>query len=484
MKNIFLTVIGLIYISGIYCQKTTFEFILSTPKNETLQDVYEDNNGNIYFTGFVTRPNEMDNNSLGLVVKIDDQGCLLDSIIPVVNNKRYCIINILPDGNDQFVLIGYSSDAINGWPYNDNINIEVKKINNDLNITESKSYMLPPDYSYWNMLTRRGRNNNFLIAGTVFPYNIPYMFIYVLNESLDSLKANIYTDKVRTCYAIHQLNDSTYWVVDGLIADYFSIDDSLNLTSLGQVPEQLTAAFGIKWDTDTSFYMTGEWNGGPDDDIGFFKQFHPFDTTNYIFNDWGTIDTLDFPASWDALDFNNKDSIYIGGTTGFGNGYFNYHQSWYFIIQTDSNLNIRWERFYGGGAYYEMQKIIASNDGGCIVAGTRYDYQNATEEELDIHILKLNSEGLLVGTHEEPTIEIHEALVFPNPGTNYLKVRVAAQYKHSTFDLFDMNGNKVLSQQIKSKWAEVNTTFLQAGTYIYNIYNSEGLFESGKWVKQ
>jgi len=103
--------------------------------------------------------------------------------------------------------------------------------------------------------------------------------------------------------------------------------------------------------------------------------------------------------------------------------------------------------------------------------------------ERDIFVVKLDKEGLLVGKYDHK-INITEALVFPNPGTNYLKVRVAAEYKHSTFDLFDMNGRKVLSRQITGKWGEVNTTFLQTGTYIYNIHNSEGLFESGKWVKQ
>ncbi|RLD86071.1 MAG: hypothetical protein DRJ02_09240 [Bacteroidetes bacterium] len=41
-----------------------------------------------------------------------------------------------------------------------------------------------------------------------------------------------------------------------------------------------------------------------------------------------------------------------------------------------------------------------------------------------------------------------------------------------------------MSQQITDKWAEVNTTFLKTGTYIYKIYNNEGLFERGKWVKR
>ena len=471
----------LLIVYSAYSQ-TTFEYLLSTPSNEFVFDIYEADNGFIYFTGFTDSASENGNIAKGMVVKLDRMGSFEDSILMQIADRRYEVVNILPD-DDDFILSGMSSDATEPPPY-DNCEIELRKINSNLEILSSKYFRLPPDFGYWNMLTQMGKNDDLLIGGSIWPYNIPYIFFYVIDEQFDSIKAKFYTDSTRTCYAIHQVNDSSYWMIDGIRNDYYKLDYDLSLTTHKYtVPHRINAPYGIKWDTDSSFYLAGEWNDGPDDDIGFFRQFDPVDSTNNIFNTWGTLDTLDLPAWFDALDFSNKDSVFIGGTTNFGPNYAPW-PSWYFIIQTDSNLNVRWERFYGGDAYYVMRKIIASNDGGCIVAGTRYDYLNATEEELDIHILKLNNEGLLVGTPEEPAIEMREALVFPNPGTNYLKVRIAAQYKHSTFELFDMNGKKVLSQQINGKWGEVNTTLLNTGTYIYNIYNSEGLFESGKWIKQ
>jgi hypothetical protein len=247
------------------------------------------------------------------------------------------------------------------------------------------------------------------------------------------------------------------------------------------MPHNLSNPYGIKWDSDTSFYIAGEFNGGSDNDIGFFKQFDPIDSTGSIFNSYGAMDTLDLTAQF-ALDYDNYDSIYIGGTKNFW-FYYLTEPSWYFIVQTDSNLNVRWERFYGGDAYFSMNKIMMAKDGGIIITGTRYDYQNVTGEELDIHVLKLTSEGLLVSTPEELSIEMREALVFPNPGTDYLKVRVAAHYPKSTFELYDINGRITLSERINGKWGEINTSSLPAGTYIYRIYNEEGLFESGKWLK-
>ena len=330
-----------------------------------------------------------------------------------------------------------------------------------------------------------GYNNDLLIVGGLSFETPPYghAFIYRLNNNMDSL--SFYQFSIGSIsHQIKQLNDTTYWCI-GRFGSYscLSLDTYFNIVDYTLVPNRLAQAYGLKWDSDTSFFMAGEWNGGPDDDLGIIRQYHPMDTTGYIFNSWGTEGIYDYPAPNGAIDFTHKDSVFVGAISPFQPYLWGSYPSDFVVLQTDSLLNIRWERFYGSGEYYyELMKVLATNDGGCLLAGTRYNYNSGVHER-DIFVVKLDREGLFVGKPEYD-INITEALVFPNPGTNYLKVRIAAQYKHSTLDLFDMNGRKVLSQQINGKWGEVNTTLLNTGTYIYNIYNLEGLFESGKWVKQ
>ena len=79
---------------------------------------------------------------------------------------------------------------------------------------------------------------------------------------------------------------------------------------------------------------------------------------------------------------------------------------------------------------------------------------------------------------------MQEALVFPNPGSTVLKVRIAAQYPASTIKLYDLNVRKVLEQSLYGRWATINSTFLPKGTYIYKITAPSGLVENGKWIKQ
>lgn len=485
-RSLFIALFLALIHSQIFSQNNTFEYIYSTHINVVVNDIYEHDDGSIFMSGYTTNPNEMWGKSIGLVLKISKSGQFINELNIAIKDRRFCISHILPNTIGSIYTAGWSCDTLlHQLSGHKNMKMEFREIDESLNILAEKGFYFPPEYRDFSTAIRKGDYNQFLFCGSIQPYDssgVPFPFLYILDHNFDSINANFYLDDWGAVEYPVQLPDTSIWMIDGLKSSYYIVDKSMNLFEFESArPHIINNPYGIKWDTDTSFYLTGEWSGGNDHDIGLYRQIHPIDSTNSIFKSWGT-PSLDIPAP-SGLDFRNKDSIFVGGTTPFW-FYFGTWPSWYYVLQTDSNLNVRWERFFGGDAYYMMQKIIASKDGGCIIAGTRYDYQNVTEEELDIHVLKLNSEGLLVGTPEESSIEMREALVFPNPGTDYLKMRVAAHYKKSIFELYDINGKIVLSEQIIGKWGEVNTVALKSGTYVYRIYNEEGLFESGKWLKK
>jgi len=486
MKQAIILIICVIIILKVNGQEITFNCLLTSNDNELVNDIYEDGEGNIYIAGLRTMPDDLWGHSSGLLIKLNKYGQLLDSVVYSLPNRRFCFSRILPKTSGDLIICGFSTDTAAQFMNNyKECKLEFKTVSTGLQVISEKSYAFPPEYKNYGFIFEQGLNGNILTSGAVVPGEVkPKLFIYEINENLDSLRSSFYFDDTnRICGALKQLNDSSIWIADIIYPNYYLLDKNLQLSDcINCMPHYLSNPYGLKWDTDTSFYLAGEYNGGNDHDIGIFKQFDRFDSTGSIFKSWGTEEYLDLTA-YSALDYRNKDSIYVGGTTNFW-FYYMPAPSWYFIIQTDSNLNVRWEKFYGGDAYYSMWKIMMANDGGLIIGGTRYEYQNVTEEELDIHVLKLNSEGLLVSTPEEPSIKMREALVFPNPGTNHLKVRIAAHYNKSIFELYDISGKIVLSEQIIGKWGEVNTVALKSGTYVYRIYNEEGLFESGKWLKQ
>lgn len=466
-------------------QTQTFEYLLSTPENEFVRDIYESENGDIFFTGFISKYPNQKIKTKSLTVKIDESGYFIDSLIINFPEMRFKTISFVTNGNNEYILTGSKTDTTGQLQ---NISIVLLKININLDILETAEFKFPPDYKATSHFSMKGSDDSFFVSGTVDTINPFRMYIYKFNYELDSIKAKFFLDNTIASDRLKEFDDGKIWVLAGVQESYFILDSAWAIISETDIPGSINDNFGLKWDTDTSFYLVGEWHPSPpiedNNDVGIIRQFDPIDTTMHFFQSWGTVDMVDFPGLWGALDFKNKDSIFIGGTTNMWGTYYGTWPSWYFVIQTDSMLNIRWERFYGGDAYYLMQKIIATNDGGCLIAGTRFDYQNATEEELDIHILKLNEEGLIVGGQNEILTEIREAIVFPNPGSENIKIRIAVQYPESTFELYDINSKLLVSKNIRGKWGNINTTFLRPGTYVFRIFNDDGLFESGKWIKR
>ncbi len=513
MKFIYIITQILIFVfsNQILGQQVTFTYILNTDKDFTIYDINECENNNIYIVGKSALPYSKKYN--GIVLKLNRKGKLTDSINIKNDSISYSITNILPDSTNRFILSVTCSDTSEELKHS---SINLFKMDTGLMLLEHKKYYFPDEYTTIIQQLRKGLSNHFLITGTIkAPINKYKMYLYVLNQNFDSLKAKIYLNEESIfAYDVKELTSGNFWILRGAHSNYANIDSNLNMisTEQGYIPHFINANYGLKWDSDTSFYLAGDYfpelntkdltlhNILPlnskktndnklisDHDIGFIKQYHPFDSTGSVFNCTGAKDTLDFPAYWGALDYKNKDTIFIGSSKNlmWGNIYFGQIPSWFRLVQTDSMLNIRWERFYGEDVNYNMSKLIATNDGGCIMAGTRFDYINHPNlHKRDIFILKVNSEGLLTSSNGKPSPLVHNAIVYPNPGKNTIRVRVAVQYKYSLFRLFNINGKVVITQNITGNSAIINTDFLPSGTYIYKITGKNGLYESGKWIKK
>jgi len=487
-KLIFLTLL-FIFFTGkfLYSQTNSFFFQMTSHDDIDMSDVLEYNN-NLYFVSTASKPDSFFAKSI--LVKINNNGDIVDSITFKNQNQRVYLKQIITDTNDSFIVQGIKSDT--SYPFKD-CSLFIIKIDTTLNILDSKTYYFPSEYQIYSSSLQRGKDSTFLIVGSALTPTVPHMFLYKFNNALDSLRAKFYIEGLSLWASdIKELNNGSFWVLRGLYPYYAKIDSAFNLVSAnaGQMSYVIHGNHSVKWDTDTTFYLAGDYipetSRVSDHDIGFIRQYHPFDSTGSLFNTWGAIDTVDFPALYTSIDYKNKDSIFIGGTKNMGyGGAFLPLPSWYVLMQTDSMLNIRWEHFYGGDMHYIMTDLLATSNGGCIMAGTRWDYvSNPNRRKRDIYIIKVNNEGLITSTDGKPSPIVHNAIVFPNPGNEVMQVRVAVQYPQSLLRLFDMNGRLVVKKKIQGTSANINTAFLPKGTYVYTITGEKGLHENGKWVKK
>jgi len=470
---------------NIFAQQTTWEYVLRTPElDEESFTMIEGIDGSVYVGG---RSILLDRQYpyKSLVFKLNQQGIFVDSIHFTLPDKWTSLSQILPVSNDNYVVLSTFRDYAS--PYT-NGGFMINNMNSDLELTNQIVFWADTNYLIFGGAGCNDKNGNLFVNLSVnLPVSSIYSYLVEIDSNLTIIKQKFITDYPKAYSHLKKIDDNTYWALNLYTNKYEIFDSAFNFVEEQKVPERMTANFGVKWDSDTSFYLMGDHMPGNYHNLGFLRQPHYFDTTGYLFNSWGEADTLDFPAFTNGIDFRNKDSIFIGGTHNMPYALDPGQQpvpTWFVILQTDSLLNVRWERFYGGNANYLMMKLIATRDGGCLVAGTRYDYMNDPVPQTDIIVLKLNSEGLLVGDHELPETRMHEAIVYPNPGTHVLQIRLAVQHPTALLELFDANGRLMLNQQLHQKESRIAVDHLPKGTYIYRLSADTGLLESGKWMKQ
>ena len=246
---------------------------------------------------------------------------------------------------------------------------------------------------------------------------------------------------------------------------------------------------------DTNFFMAltcgGRfWGNGTSylwgsEESAVFTFDHDFKTIDSIYPDTHHMesDTMSDIVQRSGLDYLNPQNIFCVHDINFWCSFYFYPTCYdYFkVYKIDKALNLKWLYMAGGDANYILFSITATNDGGCFVLGQRYDYMTQ-DEEWDIFFIKTDSTGLILHKSDNAPA-LHNAIVFPNPGSDYLSVRSGPQIFGATFELFDLNGRLVKQEIISKQTTSFTTTDLATGTYVWRIIYKNKEVESGKWVK-
>ena len=149
----------------------------------------------------------------------------------------------------------------------------------------------------------------------------------------------------------------------------------------------------------------------------------------------------------------------------------------------DSLLNCRWTYFYGSDtACYTMSTMDATSDGGCIIAGMFYTPERP-EKMLDVVVIKVDSMGLITGPDKIKDL-VKNAVLFPNPGSDYLMVQSGPQIAGAKFTLYNTPGYAVLTTKLESTYQQIDTRSLTSGLYLWQIVYRDKIVDQGKWIKQ
>lgn len=147
-----------------------------------------------------------------------------------------------------------------------------------------------------------------------------------------------------------------------------------------------------------------------------------------------------------------------------------------------SSGEINWQLYYGDSGAYEVSMVLATCDGGCLIAGTRWDWRNHPIEERDVILLKVNSQGQLVGIDNDHASKLTTHLIYPNPGGDKLYLECGPE--DGVFEIYDGYGRNVISQNYASGYLVLDTSGLAKGMYYYRIIPGKKDHYTGIWVKE
>jgi hypothetical protein len=324
------------------------------------------------------------------------------------------------------------------------------------------------------------------------PSELPYAFIYKFSPDLDSIQLKVFTDRsVLFPPSLLRKPDYSgyYFFLTGYHSTPYScealvnLDNSFKIKSISDIPKDVCEYTNTHWINNMTFILTARKDTLQENDRGLGVMV--MDTNSRLKHNQyiGDHDTIDWPGMRKDLDFIDPDNIFVGSTHNACQFEICDKKSWYCLTNLDSLLNIKWQKFYGGTADFTLYGILATSDKGCLLYGTIYD--SATQiDERDVYVIKVDQNGL-VGIDEKNTSKlVHDAIVYPNPGSDYLNIESGPQISGAQFMMVTLDGKQVISKSLNQRIIKIDAELLSSGTYLWEIIFQGRIIESGKWVKE
>ncbi len=149
------------------------------------------------------------------------------------------------------------------------------------------------------------------------------------------------------------------------------------------------------------------------------------------------------------------------------------------LTKLTSDLDLIWNRWIGGDGMYEAHVMRTTPENGILVAGCYSDTPPTSSTKKQLFIMQTDGNWLFTGIEDEK-IKTTEAIFYPNPASSHVNIEFSQVYQKATFQLMDIGGKIVMEKQLYSNHAQMEISAIPAGTYVYRIFNKDGLDERGK----
>jgi len=490
MKNLLLYLAFFCCPLSLFAQATFFKWYQSD-NYEYIYDVAETNSGSYILSGCF-RDMDLYGAMHGYLLKITNDGEKINEEIRVNigdTTRGYACIFPDPRRADTIIVIGnefYTDKA--GMPcqttsflhYTENLVLagEKKYLSASNYSILPQRYVFTDDSLFFIHSTVCTNSPSFQPKGWIISkYNIDFDSLATFYDTQSVINAGlIYDDKIQMIKFFDISLNMTK-------LSYFNKD--LQLLSTKKYPFQIAGnmAYVLPFN-DTSYLITGNKYSNPPAHEIRCMQFNSFDdTVRSVFYE-NSPDTVLYAGAMQNTALVG-DKIFIAGFYNIDPSIFPWQDmpDWIQITRIDTNFKVIDHHFYGGDAVYIPYRILTTSDGGALVVGSRFDYTQWGTWRMHAFALKVNDHGLITETPENPEMRAHDAIVYPNPGSDNLIVQSGPQVNGAVFRMYDMQGRQVMEEQLDSTLLRLSSGNLAAGTYPWQIILNNKVIESGKWVK-
>jgi hypothetical protein len=470
------------FFSDLICySQSTFTLKYSTPMDETPCDAVETADG-----GFIISISIRNNGHFqSLLMKIGPKGDTIRTLLLKNDSISYCSGDLLKSDDGNYFEIGVKI-------FPKETKIWLLKMNSNLTILKDTTYSVGvADMVYYFGYIDHFHNLIIYGDGSKNP-PISNPFIYRLTQDGDSLSFKFFSNPYTTyVFSLIEKPDTSgyymmifgsYQVNTNSFGQILSFDYDLNELATDSIPRRLDLYFNSKSINGQEFFLTGKRtfisSNFRTDLLGILR----LDTAFVIKAQYylGPPDTINYPGYLHNLDFIDTTEIYYGGTCNQDLTVFSSNASYYLLGKFNADLNLQWQKFYGGDKYYTLWGILATYDHGCLLLGSTFDYQTQ-DQQRDVLIIKVDKNGSSTGSNGIPSNIMHDVILYPNPGYDKLYINTALTGAY--FELFDVFGHNQIIQMLSQGLTIIKTQDLTEGMYFYRITYLDKLIKNGIWIK-
>jgi hypothetical protein len=499
MKNNCLIITILFYFSFLQNGNTQETFLNKyiSPDDKAIYSIIETDDNHLIFCGSIWTNPEL-TGSIGTMSKISFIGELINSenYDFTAGNSRYVKLINPSNTTGSYFLLG-SEDSVGGnKSYN---SVFIHSIDNELNILERRNYGMWPDTvnNPWDFEILDDSTayilSFFKTSNSSYFLNYSMIKAHLTNGEYDYFIADDNINKAISGFMIDEVNELIKVNYRTFLTMYpwnpiANISYDLSNVEVVMPENEFFSQTKLAKKNDSTYFLSGAYidDNTTQRDLGI-AEYNLRDSLLKQIKFPGGIDSVTYPGAGRKNILVTSDYIWVMGWYNclISMSPCQDEPTYIMLNKLTHDLELVEQIFYGGDGVYNPNDIIETSDNHIVVVGDFFDPHVVPYNcHFDPFVLKVNSEGLIVNTQNNELPLAQEAIVFPNPGSDYLQVKLAVQHKTATLQLFDLNGRLVHTEEINSDMQRVNTATLPAGVYPYRITANKRVIGSGKWVKE